>query len=141
MKAIVDEVDYCVEWSDVDSIVDLVLSKIDIVKNTRTTITIERTDYEDFQIGETVSISFCDAEDDKIFEMKVIEATEDEWTFEYIKSYSFEEYIEAFKKSLPQEFIIEVPEDEEDDIDYCITEEISNQTGWLVYSVSYELEE
>ena len=57
----------------------------------------------------------------------------DEYTDEEIEA-----MIEEVKASLPQTLILEV-ECEEEDLEDCITDAISDETGWLVEYFSYEI--
>lgn len=46
--------------------------------------------------------------------------------------------IDEIRAELPDEVIVEV-DDEPEDIEYELSEAISNETGWLINSFSYEL--
>ena len=46
--------------------------------------------------------------------------------------------IAEIRKDLPDEVIVEV-DDEPEDLEYELSEAISNETGWLINAFSYEL--
>ena len=59
-------------------------------------------------------------------------------TLYYRQKLRIEDMIDEVKMSLPQTLILEI-ECEPEDLEDCITDAISDETGWLVEYFSYEI--